>query len=166
MNNNGGAQVLKAGETLTAISKGKGRSGRKYLSGLAGALLSILPGPAKGSQQFGQRIRADKRLSGERLPVPGCPQPAGNRWSRERFRTATGRGRPKRPPNRPVRLACPPARWRSWPVPGHYPASTESIWLPRQPRVQARQVRQRLLQNNLVHQVVNRPREHTVMRLR
>ncbi len=67
MNNNGGAQVLKAGETLTAISKGKGGKGRKNLSGLAGALSSILPGPSKGSQRFGGLLT---RLKG-RLTDPG-----------------------------------------------------------------------------------------------
>ncbi len=67
MNNNGGVQVLKAGETLTAISKGKGKNGRKHLSGLASALLSILPGPGKGAQRFGGLLT---RLKG-RLTDPG-----------------------------------------------------------------------------------------------
>ena len=68
MNNNGGAQVLKAGETLTAISKGKSSNGRKHLSGLAGALLSILSGPGKGSQQFGGLLT---RLKGRPTDLGG-----------------------------------------------------------------------------------------------
>lgn len=68
MNNNGGAQVLKAGDTLTAIIKGKGGKGRKNLSGLAGALLSILPGPSKGSQQFGGLLT---RLKGRLADLGG-----------------------------------------------------------------------------------------------
>ncbi|MEE9464906.1 MAG: hypothetical protein V3W14_04950, partial [Candidatus Neomarinimicrobiota bacterium] len=64
MNNGGGAQIPQNGATLTAISKGRSRPGRKHLSGLAGVLLSILPGPGKGTRRFEGLL---KRLKGQSL---------------------------------------------------------------------------------------------------
>ncbi len=64
MNNGGGAPIPQNGTTLTAIGKGKTRPGRKHLSGLAGALLSILPGPGKGTRRFEGLLT---RLKGQSL---------------------------------------------------------------------------------------------------